>query len=689
MANYPEKIGRYEVESLLGRGGMGEVYKAQDKTLDRFVALKIMRSAALDETNARERFIREAQAAGGLRHPNIVTIYDLGEFENQMYIAMEFIHGRDLEHLIKEKSPLALDDKFNIMIQVCEGVAFAHRNQVIHRDLKPSNIRIDDQGIVKIMDFGIAKLETSNMTASGTVLGTPFYMSPELIRGTRVDPRSDIFALGSILYEVLTYEKPFAGDMPSVFYKIINEQPAPLSEWMEISTAPLQAIIDRCLEKDKTKRLQTASELADLLREAQQKYRDMQVSTMSGMKTIVVDPNLRIAAPPAAVSTTSKNSRPKIPMFPGSDQPTVLNQDPVSDTPTRYDPPSPTETPSESLPLNVKSPAHLESKVSVPVNEIPPQVITPGTSGIKIFAFLVTAVIVFAASAAGLYYFVVRPNQNKTEITVPGESEKKEELPSQQRQFSGSFDDQLVRAKELHKSGKYSEAIQIYNSLLQQKSSDANLHYLLGAALQKSGQEKEALKEFRTAVQLDPKQDQAWEQIGYIQTSANEYKEAEDAFQKALALRPNSGSALAGLAQVYILTKQLDRAEESYKKLLDVEPNNVQAIFNLGFIESTRNNMPAAQNYFEKVIALDPNYAEARNNLGLIYLYQGQIDKAIDENEAAVKLKPNLASAHYCLYLAYEKKQQLHKSGEHLKLFMELANDQDPELKKKLDAYLK
>src|SRR5262249_25686875 len=152
---------------------MGEVYKAHDVTLGRYVALKVMRGPSLDQTNARERFIREAQAAGGLRHPNIVTVYDMGEFEGNMYIAMELISGEDLEKLIKNRTPMTIDEKLNILIQACEGMSYAHKHQIVHRDLKPSNIRIDEEGVVKIMDFGIAKVETSNMTASGTVIGTP------------------------------------------------------------------------------------------------------------------------------------------------------------------------------------------------------------------------------------------------------------------------------------------------------------------------------------------------------------------------------------------------------------------------------------------------------------------------------------------------------------------------------------
>src|SRR5262249_22111571 len=259
-------------DSIIGRGGMGEVYKAHDASLGRDVALKIMRGPALDDEQARERFQREAQAAGGLRHPNIVTVYDLGDVDGQLYIAMEFIKGEDLEQLIKKRTGLPIEDKLNIMIQACEGISYAHKHQIVHRDIKPSNIRIDDEGVVKIMDFGIAKLESSNMTASGTVMGTPFYMSPEQVRGIRVDARADIFSLGCILFEVFTYQKAFSGEMAAVFYSIVHDQPPPLSAFMEVDSSVLQKIVDRCLVKEKNDRLQTAAELATLLREAQTFY---------------------------------------------------------------------------------------------------------------------------------------------------------------------------------------------------------------------------------------------------------------------------------------------------------------------------------------------------------------------------------------------------------------------------------
>jgi len=363
----PEKIGKYQIESIIGRGGMGEVYKALDASLHRHVALKIMRSVSLDDTNSRERFVREAQAAGGLRHPNIVTIYDLGEHENVLYIVMEWIQGDDMERIIKDKTEISLDDKLNIMIQVCEGVGYAHKHQIVHRDLKPANIRIDDQGIVKIMDFGIAKLETSNMTASGTVMGTPFYMSPEQVRGMRVDARSDIFALGAILYEILTFKKAFYGDVAVVFYKITMQEPKPLSEFLNIPTEPLQAIIDGCLQKEKAKRIQSAAEVAGMLRSVQQIYRDSNVQTIiggGGSEITIHQPEYHLAQTPSVISGINKPTT-----RPGLTKPPT-QQGIATKTHLRPEAPVAAE---EVAPLPTAAPAEEEELPALPPVTVPPQ----------------------------------------------------------------------------------------------------------------------------------------------------------------------------------------------------------------------------------------------------------------------------------------------------------------------------
>jgi tetratricopeptide (TPR) repeat protein len=221
----------------------------------------------------RTRFLREAQAAGGLRHRNIVTVYDLGEDKGRPYIAMEFIEGTDLEKVIQSREPYPVEWKLDVIGQICEGLSYAHRNGIVHRDVKPANIRVTPDDEVKIMDFGIAHLQSSNLTKSGLVLGTVHYMSPEQIDGGKVDHRADIFAVGAIAYELFSYRKPFDGEsITGVMFKIMHER-ADFGALPPTDYSPgLERIITRALARDAAERYQSLDEmhdeLTDLIRDA-------------------------------------------------------------------------------------------------------------------------------------------------------------------------------------------------------------------------------------------------------------------------------------------------------------------------------------------------------------------------------------------------------------------------------------
>ncbi len=202
------RVGKFELHEPIGEGAMGEVWRAYDSVIRRYVALKLL-SRAGRSADARERLLREARAAGALQHPNIVTIYDLGEADGQLFIAMELVDGRDLSTLIALREPLPLERKLDLVIEVLQGLSYAHERGVIHRDIKPSNVRIASDGSIKIMDFGIARLQSADVTGSGAIVGTPTYMAPEQITNGAITPATDVFAVGCLLYELLTYRKPF------------------------------------------------------------------------------------------------------------------------------------------------------------------------------------------------------------------------------------------------------------------------------------------------------------------------------------------------------------------------------------------------------------------------------------------------------------------------------------------------
>ena len=211
--------------------GASTVYKGFDADLDRYVAIKTMSADAGGDETLRKRFEREAQSAARLAHPHIITVYDFGQEQDKLFMAMELLEGMDLKQAIIEHKLQTLDQKLDVMEQICEGLAFAHANEIIHRDLKPANIRLLADGQVKIMDFGLARQAGSDMTRTGLVMGTPYYMSPEQMRGEHVDARSDIFSLGCVFYELLTGTKPFdAESLHSVLYKVLKAEPRPVRE---------------------------------------------------------------------------------------------------------------------------------------------------------------------------------------------------------------------------------------------------------------------------------------------------------------------------------------------------------------------------------------------------------------------------------------------------------------------------
>jgi serine/threonine-protein kinase len=267
----PRTLGRYELLAELGKGAMGVVYRANDPLLDRQVAIKTV-SMSLDPQEMAEyegRFYQEAKAAGSLNHPNIVTVYDVGKSGNLAYMAMEFLQGEELRALMAAGQPLPVARAVDIAAQVAEGLAYAHQNGVVHRDVKPANIMLSVTGRCKITDFGIARMRSAEVkTQTGIVLGSPRYMSPEQVAGKRAEPRSDIFSLGVILYEMLTGKPPFTGeDVTSVMFQIMNLVPPPPSSLNARVPEVLDFIVAKAIAKVLDDRYASADELAKDLRE--------------------------------------------------------------------------------------------------------------------------------------------------------------------------------------------------------------------------------------------------------------------------------------------------------------------------------------------------------------------------------------------------------------------------------------
>jgi len=297
-----EKIGKYEVSEQIGVGGFGAVYRGRDPFIKRTVAIK---TCQVNDDEIKHRFFREAELAGNLHHRNITTIYDFGVENGIPYIVQEFLTGEDLDRKIKRGDAMPIARKVEILMAIAEGLGYAHAASIVHRDVKPANVRILEDGAVKVMDFGIAKsLQTeSNLTQTGITLGTSAYLAPEQIRGEAIDARTDVFAMGVLSYELLTYRKPFRGEhLSTILYKILNENPEPVPAIAPDVPPALVAIVGRALAKNPGDRYASMEELR---RDLQNVHRELVGASARYPVTQVLPDTVRAPRPPEADDDTT------------------------------------------------------------------------------------------------------------------------------------------------------------------------------------------------------------------------------------------------------------------------------------------------------------------------------------------------------------------------------------------------
>ncbi len=446
-----KKLGKYEIIKEIGKGAMGVVYLAFDPVIERQVAIKTMNDESFSDSEQRARFFREAKSAGGLQHPNIVTIYDMGESEGTPYIVMEFVEGDDLDELIAQGT-LKLKDKLNIMIQLCEALSFAHSQGIIHRDIKPSNIRVLKDKKIKVMDFGIAKRQDSDLTRTGLVVGTISYMSPEQIQGKPITAASDQFSAGTVFYQLMTGKKPFEGEnITSVIFKIISLKP----ETLDMSgVEPFVAnVIKKMMANDVAHRFKDCHDVAETLRAEL-----ISLSTgKNNIKTEVISAKTA-GLPPIPTDKTVKTEIPK---------PPVKNRQSVG-----------------------------KKKKKAPVAVI----------------LIIVFVVVVLAGVGGFFAFkkikrVVKKRLNpKTEKVVNNKENNKNEVNVQSN--NDNKDNTLANK---YQDIKDSKTLANGENLVNQKVADQNANNLTSSAVSKLSQEseKEIVKNIDNAIKKQPRKKEA------------------------------------------------------------------------------------------------------------------------------------------------------------------------------------
>ncbi|MGE5412541.1 MAG: serine/threonine-protein kinase, partial [Syntrophomonadaceae bacterium] len=473
------KLGRYEVLSELGKGAMGVVYLAKDPVIGRLVAVKTIRTSQGDDDDSesrefRERFVREAQTAGILSHPNIVTIHDIGEDAESRtsFIAMEYIEGRNLKTLLAERKKFSWEEVADLIAQIGEALDYAHRKGIIHRDVKPANIILTTDQKVKITDFGIAKVASSNLTTTGQFLGTPNYMSPEQVSGAPVDGRSDIFSLGVVLYELLTNRKPFQGDnLTAISYKIVHEDFTPPADLAHEVPLEFNAIVARAMAKDPWNRYQRGKDMALALYqlkahlEEQKALQDLgtMVSAAENLPTLKLA-NLEQMAAQGAPRDTEAMTSAAPPPAPaeepsgGAEEPMDRREAtaPVRELPPELPPPTETgpgtsEFPLPPLPPPRPTEAPAPARAAAPQDwkklakaEVNPRwfwMVTAAAAGV-----LILIVAFFALRARA----VAKPGTDVDPALEQEVRERRESLEESKKLFAaGRYDESLAKARQV------------------------------------------------------------------------------------------------------------------------------------------------------------------------------------------------------------------------------------------------
>ena len=655
--------GRYEILQLLGEGGMGAVYKAKDRELDRFICLKVIRSALASKPEVLQRFKQELILARKVTHKNVVRTYDLGEFEGTRFITMEFIEGRDLKSLVQEKGKLPPEEVAAIIRQVCRGLAAAHNEGVVHRDLKPQNVMVEANGRASIMDFGIARsVEQSGLTVSGAMLGTPDYMSPEQAMGQGADARSDIFALGLILYESLTGQLPYQADTAvGKIMKRTKERPAPPVKVDESIPRQLSDLCLKCLEIRPEDRYQKAEEILQALDTGGQRSR-------AGTTTVIALPGLgtrpltwkHFAAAGGVLLTLVAAlvfiQRKYFAPPPAAHAPlTVL----VADFDNKTNDPVFDGTLEPMLSIALEGAPFISSYNRGQAHKEGAKLQNGATRLDQSLARLVAvregvSVVVAGDVSAegGGYRLAIRAVDAATGKSIAEQSlsasSKDEVLPSLSKlatRVRSALGDTTPASAQRAASETFTAA-----------SLDAAHAYAEAQEFQWAGKWDDAIRSYSHAVQLDPKFGRAYAGLAAMQENLGHHEEAEKDYQLALAqidrMTPREKYRTRGGYYLTLSSRDPEKAVEEYTQLVKQYPADSAGIANLALAYFYKRDMPKALEEGRRAVEINPKNVLQRDNVALYAMYAGDFDTAAREEETVFQLNPSFEKGLCTLALA-------------------------------------
>jgi eukaryotic-like serine/threonine-protein kinase len=648
--------GRFEIQEMLGIGGMGAVYKAYDRDIDRVIALKCIRPELAKDPEITQRFTQELLLARQIAHKNVIRIFDVRDSGGLKFITMEYVQGHDLGSLVESKGRLTSAESVAIIMQVCSGLACAHAEGVVHRDLKPSNIMVEPQGRVVVMDFGLARADsTGQMTQTGAVMGTFQYMSPEQAQGTKADARSDIFTVGIILYELLTDKTPYSADSAlASLLKRTQEAAVPASQIDPAVPRPLSAIVAKCLERDVARRYQTADDLLNDLKAFQGGSAVSPSSPRISQKMIWLAASFVLAGL-IAIAGMVKWSHSTNGVVATVAHPTVRVlladfQNNTSDSVFDGTLESSFALAMEGAPFIS---AYNRTQARKTLTTIDPTANILNEAGASLVALRegVNVVISGAVEKLGGGYKIsckaVDPVNSKTLGSAESETNAKAgvlqavaQLADKMRRMLGDTTPDSARRQQ--------------QETVTSSSLEAVHEYAVAQDLQFSGKWEEALPHYSNAVALDPNMGRAYAGMAVMSANMGRKADADKYYQTAMAHldRMSDREKYRTRGGYYLMTRQPDKAIQEYNALVEQYPADAVGPTNLALSYFFTRDMPKAMEQGRRAVDVSPKALLQRNNLALYSIYAGDYPAGAKAAQEVLQQNPAYADALGALAIA-------------------------------------